>query len=41
MIPSQERDQLELIINEIKLLNNRMKNYKTECFNELKEQFLN
>jgi len=34
-MPSQERDQLELILNETKLLDNKMKNYKTECINEL------
>ncbi len=40
MIPSEECNQLELIINETKLLDNRMKNYKTECISELNEHCL-
>jgi hypothetical protein len=40
MIPSEECDQLELIINETKLLENKMKNYKAECTNELNEHSL-
>jgi hypothetical protein len=40
MIPSQECDQLKLILNETKLLDNKMKNYITECINELNEHCL-
>jgi len=40
MIPTQECDQLELVLNETKLLDYKMKNYKTECFNELNEHCL-